>query len=78
MFRLAAKSLGSFSETGLILNLRPVSEKEPKLLAASQNIGKFEFAKFDLPYHHSNTDCMNSSFKETYAISVNSRRFYFP
>ena len=39
--------------------------------------GKFEFLKFDLPYHHSNTDCMNSSFKVTYATSVNCR-FYFP
>ena len=51
-----------------------VAEKIPKLA----NIGKFEFSKFGLPYHHSNTDCMNNSFKVTYAISVNSRRFYFP
>ena len=56
-----------------------VAERVPKLLAASLNIGEFEFSKFDLPYHQSNTDYMtDSSFKVTYAISVNSRRFYFP
>ena len=47
------------------------------LLRNYLNFWQFEFSKFDLPYHPSNRDCMSSSFKVTYAISVNCRS-YFP